>query len=138
MPASAGVVQDAGVPRRPSISTRHKRQEPNASSMSVAQSFGIWLPSVEAAAIQFGDERSDVRCCHAVTPNGLAHVVHERTAATQSFGDDHLAPMSSQQPDCGVIDVGVQDALRATSQQSNAFLPTGLCDEGLGAVIGAG
>src|SRR5579872_1818050 len=51
MPDSTGVVQEAGVPLRPSISTRHSRQEPNASSMSVAQSFGILLPSVAAAAI---------------------------------------------------------------------------------------
>jgi hypothetical protein len=40
IPFSAGVVQDAGVPRRPSISTRHRRQDPNASSESVAQSLG--------------------------------------------------------------------------------------------------
>ena len=40
MPGATGVVQDAGVPARPSISTRHTRQEPNASSESVAQSFG--------------------------------------------------------------------------------------------------
>ena len=40
-PSSAGVVQEAGVPLRPSISTRQRRQEPNASRLSVAQSFGI-------------------------------------------------------------------------------------------------
>ena len=34
-----------GVPARPSISTRHRRQEPKASSMSVAQSLGIWMPA---------------------------------------------------------------------------------------------
>src|ERR1700710_1889868 len=45
----AGVVQDAGVPARPSISIRHKRQEPKASTMSVAQSFGIWVPASIAA-----------------------------------------------------------------------------------------
>src|SRR5689334_15193102 len=44
-----GVVQDAGVPARPSISTRQSRQEPNASTMSVAQSFGIWWPASMAA-----------------------------------------------------------------------------------------
>ena len=48
-PASTGVVQEAGVPARPSISTRHRRQEPNASSMSVAQSFGICVPASIAA-----------------------------------------------------------------------------------------
>ena len=51
MPFSAGVVQEAGVPRRPSISTRHRRQEPKASSMSVAQSFGICVPIFMAAAM---------------------------------------------------------------------------------------
>ena len=49
MPASTGVVQEAGVPRRPSISTRHRRQEPNGSRLSVAQSFGILMP-ISAAA----------------------------------------------------------------------------------------
>src|ERR1700761_3803658 len=51
MPFSAGVVQEAGVPLRPSISTRQSRQEPNASKESVAQSFGIGACSVAAAAI---------------------------------------------------------------------------------------
>ena len=49
MPSATGVVQDAGVPLRPSISTRQRRQEPKASSMSVAQSFGILVPSSIAA-----------------------------------------------------------------------------------------
>lgn len=51
MPFSAGVVQEAGVPRRPSISTRHMRQEPNGSSESVAQSLGILVPRCIAAAM---------------------------------------------------------------------------------------
>ena len=49
--SSAGVVQEAGVPRRPSISTRQSRHDPNASIESVAQSFGILVPSDMAAAI---------------------------------------------------------------------------------------
>ncbi len=49
MPGATGVVQEAGVPLRPSISTRQRRQEPKASSMSVAQSFGILVPSSMAA-----------------------------------------------------------------------------------------
>src|SRR5262249_21753377 len=44
MPGSTGVVQEAGVPRRPSISTRQRRQEPKASRLSVAQSFGTLVP----------------------------------------------------------------------------------------------
>src|SRR3984885_5780107 len=44
-----GVVQEAGVPLRPSISIRHIRQEPNASTMSVAHSFGICVPASIAA-----------------------------------------------------------------------------------------
>ena len=51
MPASAGVVHEAGVPRRPSISTRQSRHEPNGSSMSVAQSLGTWMPASIAARI---------------------------------------------------------------------------------------
>ena len=45
MPSATGVVQEAGVPPRPSISTRQTRHEPNESSMSVAQSLGISTPS---------------------------------------------------------------------------------------------
>ena len=49
MPSSHGVVHDAGVPLRPSMSTTHMRQEPNASSESVAQSLGMAMPaSVDA------------------------------------------------------------------------------------------
>src|SRR6266702_1647917 len=48
-PGITGVVQEAGVPARPSISTTQSRQEPNASTMSVAQSFGIWWPASIAA-----------------------------------------------------------------------------------------
>ena len=49
MPSATGVVQEAGVPLRPSTSTRHSRQEPNASTMSVAQSLGICVPNSMAA-----------------------------------------------------------------------------------------
>src|SRR6202167_1123580 len=51
IPASAGVVQEAGVPFRPSISTRQRRHDPKASTLSVAQSFGIGLSIIAAAAI---------------------------------------------------------------------------------------
>jgi hypothetical protein len=43
------VWQEAGVPLRPSTSTRHMRHEPKAFSMSVAQSLGIWIPASRAA-----------------------------------------------------------------------------------------
>ena len=46
---ATGVVQDAGVPARPSISTRHSRQDPKASTESVAQSFGTETPASCAA-----------------------------------------------------------------------------------------
>jgi hypothetical protein len=46
-----GVVHEAGVPLRPSISTRQSRQEPNGSSESVAHSFGISTPANAAARI---------------------------------------------------------------------------------------
>src|SRR5690606_23375868 len=49
MPGMTGVVQLAGVPRAPSISTRHIRHEPNACMLSVAQSFGM-SPPISAAA----------------------------------------------------------------------------------------
>ena len=53
MPSATGVVQEAGVPLRPWISTRQSRQEPNASSMSVAQSLGICVPiSIAARMIE--------------------------------------------------------------------------------------
>ena len=49
MPGSHGVVQEAGVPFLPSISTRQRRHDPNGSSESVAQSFGIGIPASLAA-----------------------------------------------------------------------------------------
>ena len=48
-PSATGVVHDAGVPLRPSTSIRHRRQEPNASRLSVAHSFGICVPTSIAA-----------------------------------------------------------------------------------------
>src|SRR5271165_3863721 len=51
MPGSAGVVHEAGVPLRPSISTRQRRHDPKASRLSVAQSFGIGLSTSAAAAM---------------------------------------------------------------------------------------
>src|SRR5690606_25442126 len=51
MPSSTRVVQEAGWPRRPSMSTRHRRQEPKASSESVAHSLGILIPAKAAACI---------------------------------------------------------------------------------------
>ncbi len=41
MSARTGVVQEAGVPLTPSISTRQRRQEPNGSILSVEQSLGM-------------------------------------------------------------------------------------------------
>src|ERR1700730_8147098 len=51
MPASTGVVHEAGKPLRPSISTRQRRQEPKGSSESVAQSLGIATSANAAARI---------------------------------------------------------------------------------------
>ena len=73
MPSITGVVQEAGVPARPSISTRHSRQEPNASSISVAQSLGIWFPTSMAARMM------DV-------PSGTSTFMPSMTRAT-SFSD---------------------------------------------------
>jgi hypothetical protein len=49
MPGSHGVVQDAGVPFLPSISTTQRRQEPKGWSESVAQSLGTSKPASAAA-----------------------------------------------------------------------------------------
>ena len=49
IPSATGVVQEAGKPFMPSICTRHIRHEPNASSCSVAQSFGIAISDSAAA-----------------------------------------------------------------------------------------
>ncbi len=51
MPSPTGVVQDAGVPRIPSMATTHSRHEPNASRLSVAHSFGTAMPASAAARI---------------------------------------------------------------------------------------
>jgi hypothetical protein len=53
MSGATGVVQEAGVPARPAISTRQRRHEPKASTESVAQSFGTWIPvSIAARMIE--------------------------------------------------------------------------------------
>ncbi len=49
MPSAHGVVQEAGVPRAPSTSTRHIRQEPKAFRESVAHSLGTSIPASAAA-----------------------------------------------------------------------------------------
>ena len=49
MPGATSVVQEAGVPGRPSISTRHSLQLPKLFSESVAQSFGTLMPASAAA-----------------------------------------------------------------------------------------
>src|SRR5579872_600916 len=49
IPASTGVVHDAGHPLRPSTSMRHRRHEPNAAIESVAHNFGIAAPASAAA-----------------------------------------------------------------------------------------
>ena len=51
MPGSAGVVHEAGKPLRPSICTRHRRQEPKGSRLSVAHSLGTLTPPSMAARI---------------------------------------------------------------------------------------
>ena len=52
MPGSAGVVHEAGKPRRPSICTRQRRQEPKALRLSVAHSLGTAMPASAAARIR--------------------------------------------------------------------------------------
>jgi len=49
MPSATSVVHDAGRPLAPSISTRHSRQEPKGSSMSLAQTLGMLMPASAAA-----------------------------------------------------------------------------------------
>ena len=53
MPGATGVVQEAGSPLRPSISTTQSRQEPKALMLSLAQSLGIAIPiSIAARMIE--------------------------------------------------------------------------------------
>jgi hypothetical protein len=49
MPSATGVVQEDGVPFRPSISTTQSRQEPKAFNESVAHNFGTVIPARAAA-----------------------------------------------------------------------------------------
>jgi hypothetical protein len=57
MPSATGVVQEAGKPFMPSTCTRHMRQEPNASSVSVAHSLGIERPGLGGGAQHRGAGR---------------------------------------------------------------------------------
>ena len=77
MPSRAGSVQAAGMPRRPSISTRQSRQEPKASRLSVAQSFGTGMPAVAAARM------TDVP---AGTDTGMPSMVSETVSAAAEAG----------------------------------------------------
>jgi hypothetical protein len=72
MPSSAGVVQEAGVPRRPSISTRQIRQEPKGSRESVAQSLGIFVPIVMAAAMTEAPAGTRTGCPSMVSVTSLS------------------------------------------------------------------
>ena len=47
MPSRTSVVHEAGSPFAPSICTRQRRHEPNGSTLSVAQSFGVLLIGME-------------------------------------------------------------------------------------------
>ena len=49
IPSRTGVVQEAGMPRMPSISTAHKRHEPKASKLSLAHNLGILISAIAAA-----------------------------------------------------------------------------------------
>ena len=82
MPSATSVVHEAGRPLAPSISTRHRRQEPKGSSMSLAQSFGMLMPASAAA-------RMTVVPSGTVT--GLPSMV-SRTIAVDTLGG---APRSS-------------------------------------------
>jgi hypothetical protein len=53
IPGATGVVHEAGVPLRPSISTRQRRQLPKLFNESVAHSLGTLMPaSIEARMIE--------------------------------------------------------------------------------------
>ena len=49
IPSATGVVQEEGVPLRPSTWMTHKRHEPNAFKLSVEHSLGILIPAIDAA-----------------------------------------------------------------------------------------
>ncbi len=61
MSGMQGVVHEAGVPLRPSISTRHRRHEPNGSRRSVAHSLGTSTPA--SAAARMTDVPSGTATC---------------------------------------------------------------------------
>ena len=63
--------------------------------------------------------------------------MRERTAAASPSGDHDFAAEASKQPDCGVVDVRVQGALRAPSHYRDAFLPRTFRLEYLRVVVSA-
>ncbi|CAB4720867.1 unannotated protein [freshwater metagenome] len=77
MPSSTGVVQDAGVPLRPSISTKHIRHDPNGCNESVAHNLGIAQPDSPAARIT--EVPSGTKC---VSPS----IVTETITSELDFG----------------------------------------------------
>ena len=68
---------------------------------------------------------------------GLAHVVGQRAATALPVGDDHLAAQPAQQADGGIVDVGVERALRATRHQRHAHLLLAQRGEDLRVVVAA-
>src|ERR1044072_6175319 len=62
MPDATDVVQEAGKPCRPSISTKQTRQDPNASKLSVAQSLGMEAPASAAARMIDVPAGTEISC----------------------------------------------------------------------------
>ena len=90
---------------------------------------------VEACAVRFGDPGADISLGRLVAFGGLAHVMGESAAATRSLSHDNLTAVAREKPDRRVVDVRVEDALRATCHQRYAFTPNALGRENLRSVV---
>ena len=52
----------------------------------------------------------------------FAHVVGQCAAAALAFWDHNFGPEPRQEPDCGVVDIGVERPLRTAGHQRHTHL----------------
>ena len=102
-----------------------------------AASAGVDHDGIQALAIHLARPCLDIfgRC--RVALGGLAHVMRQRPAAARALGHHHLAAQPGQQANGGIVDIGVERALRTARHQRHPLLARTLRGEGLRIVIAA-
>ncbi len=122
---------------------RIRRQRATAEHVSVilhrgAAAAGVDDDRIEPLAQHFGHECPDIAFRRSMGQRLLAHVVGKRAAAAHALWHHDLHPQPGEQPDGGIVDVGIQHLLGAAGHQRHP-LPAPLGHgEDLRSVIGRG